>query len=153
MSDAALAAPHKPGLLTRIAYGVGGAAGGIKNNGFEYVLLLFYSQVLGLPAVLVVLAMGIALVLDAISDPVVGYWSDNWRSKYGRRHPFMYATLVPVAIAPQPDGRWVVIVRDGDGGISWSIFNAEGEIVPASQIETTWVIWALVTSPEGIYTR
>ena len=53
--------------------------------------------------------------------------------------------LVPVAIAPQPDGRWVVIVRDGDGGISWSIFNAEGEIVPASQIETTWVIWALVT--------
>ncbi len=99
MSDAALAAPHKPGLLTRIAYGVGGAAGGIKNNGFEYVLLLFYSQVLGLPAVLVVLAMGIALVLDAISDPVVGYWSDNWRSKYGRRHPFMYATLVPVAIA------------------------------------------------------
>lgn len=99
MSDAALAAPRKPGLLTRIAYGIGGAAGGIKNNGFEYVLLLFYSQVLGLPAVLVVLAMGIALVLDAVSDPVVGYWSDNWRSKYGRRHPFMYATLVPVAIA------------------------------------------------------
>lgn len=92
-------AHRKPGLLTRIAYGIGGAAGGIKNNGFEYVLLLFYSQVLGLPAVLVVLAMGIALVLDAISDPVVGYWSDNWRSKYGRRHPFMYATLVPVAIA------------------------------------------------------
>lgn len=99
MTDAALKAHRMPGLLTRIAYGIGGAAGGIKNNGFEYVLLLFYSQVLGLPAFLVVTAMGIALVLDAISDPVVGYWSDNWRSKFGRRHPFMYATLIPVAIA------------------------------------------------------
>ena len=34
-------AHRKPGLLTRVAYGIGGAAGGIKNNGFEYVLLLF----------------------------------------------------------------------------------------------------------------
>ncbi|MDJ0921304.1 MAG: MFS transporter [Henriciella sp.] len=90
---------RKPGLLTRLAYGVGGAAGGIKNNGFEYVLLLFYSQVLGLPAFLVVLAMGIALVLDAVSDPVVGYWSDNLKSRFGRRHPFIYVALIPVAIA------------------------------------------------------
>ena len=99
MSETIAAAPRKPSFLTRVAYGVGGAAGGIKNNGFEYVLLLFYSQVLGLPAFLVVMAMGIALVLDAISDPVVGYWSDNWRSKFGRRHPFMYTALLPVAIA------------------------------------------------------
>jgi len=99
MFEPETAAPRKPGLLTRIAYGIGGAAGGIKNNGFESVSFLFCSPVLGLPAVLVVLAMGSALTLDAVSDLVVGYWSDNWRSKFGRRHPFMYATLVPVAIA------------------------------------------------------
>ena len=83
MSDAATAAPHTPGLLTRIAYGIGGAAGGIKNNGFDYVLLLFYSQVLGLSAVMVAAALWIALIFDAVSDPVVGYWSDNLKSKYG----------------------------------------------------------------------
>jgi len=99
MSETTTLSARKPSVLTRIAYGIGGAAGGIKNNGFEYVLLLFYSQVLGLPAFLVVLAMGIALVLDAVSDPIVGYWSDNLRSRFGRRHPFMYATLFPVAIA------------------------------------------------------
>ncbi len=98
MSDTATATPHSPGLLTRIAYGVGGAAGGIKNNGFDYVLLLFYSQVLGLSAVLVAAALWIALIFDAVSDPVVGYWSDNLQSKYGRRHPFMYAAMVPIAI-------------------------------------------------------
>ena len=90
--------PHKPGLLTRIAYGVGGAAGGIKNNGFDYVLLLFYSQVLGLDAVLVAAALWIALLFDAFSDPLVGYWSDNLTSKYGRRHPFIYAALLPISI-------------------------------------------------------
>ncbi|MEQ9314529.1 MAG: MFS transporter [Henriciella sp.] len=94
-----MSATGKPSLATRLAYGVGGAAGGIKNNGFEYVLLLFYSQILGLQAVLVAAALWIALLIDAVSDPVVGYWSDNLRTKWGRRHPLMYAAMVPVALA------------------------------------------------------
>lgn len=89
---------QKPSLLTRLSYGVGGAAGGIKNNGFDYVLLLFYSQVLGLPAVMVALALWIALVVDAVSDPMVGYWSDNLRTRWGRRHPFMYIALIPIGL-------------------------------------------------------
>lgn len=98
MSDMVTAQPQTPGLFTRIAYGVGGAAGGIKNNGFDYVLLLFYSQVLGLSAVLVAAALWIALIFDAVSDPVVGYWSDNLKSKYGRRHPFMYVAMIPISV-------------------------------------------------------
>lgn len=98
MTETTQVALRKPGILTRIAYGIGGAAGGIKNNGFDYVLLLFYSQVLGLSAVLVAAALWIALIFDAVSDPVVGYWSDNLKSKIGRRHPFMYAAMVPVAL-------------------------------------------------------
>ena len=89
----------KPNLLTRISFGIGGAAEGIKNNGFDYVLLFFYSNILGVDAGLVGLALLFALVIDAISDPVVGYWSDNLRTRIGRRHPFMYAALIPVAIS------------------------------------------------------
>ena len=89
----------KPGLLTRIAYGIGGAASGVKNNGFEYFLLLYYSQVLGVDASMVATALFLALVVDAVSDPVVGYWSDNVRTRFGRRHPFMYAAMFPLAIA------------------------------------------------------
>lgn len=88
----------KPSLLTRLAFGIGGAADGIKNNGFEYALLFFYSNILGVDAGLVALALLFALVIDAVSDPVVGYWSDNLRTKFGRRHPFMYGALIPVAI-------------------------------------------------------
>lgn len=43
------------------------------------------------------LALTIALVIDAFADVIVGYWSDNFRSRFGRRHLFMYASAVPVA--------------------------------------------------------
>jgi Na+/melibiose symporter-like transporter len=82
---------------TKLAYGFGSVAYGVKDNGFSYFLLLFYSQVIGLDARLVGLALTIALMFDAVIDVVVGYWSDNFRSKWGRRHVFMYASAIPVA--------------------------------------------------------
>lgn len=90
---------QKLGLGLKCAYGFGSAAYGVKNNGFDYFLLLFYSQVIGLDARLVGIAITTALVIDAISDPIVGYWSDNLRSKLGRRHPFMYVSAIPVALS------------------------------------------------------
>jgi len=83
----------------RWLYGFGSAAYGVKDNGFSFFLMIFYSQVLGLPATLAGLAIMIALIFDAISDPLVGYWSDNTHSRLGRRHPFMYASAVPVAVS------------------------------------------------------
>jgi Na+/melibiose symporter-like transporter len=85
-------------LGTKLAYGFGAVAFGVKNNGFDYFLLLFYSQVMGVDAPLVGLALLIALLFDAFSDPIVGYMSDNTHSRWGRRHPWMYASAVPVAI-------------------------------------------------------
>jgi Na+/melibiose symporter-like transporter len=97
-SAVATSSAHRPSLATRLAYGLGAGAYGIKDGGFSYFLLIFYSQVIGVDARLVGLALTIALVLDAISDPIVGYWSDNLRSRWGRRHPFLYASALPTAI-------------------------------------------------------
>lgn len=98
-TPATAAAPAKATLpfWTKIAYGIGSVAYGVKDNGFSFFLLIFYSQVIGVDARLVGLAITIALIVDAVTDPVVGYWSDNFRSKWGRRHPFMYASAIPVA--------------------------------------------------------
>jgi Na+/melibiose symporter-like transporter len=84
-------------LASKLAYGFGAVAYGVKDGGFAYFLLLFYSQVIGVDAGAVGLAITLALILDAISDPIVGYWSDNLHSKWGRRHPFLYASAIPVA--------------------------------------------------------
>ncbi len=97
MAAAAAEHPDKPGLGTRIAYGFGAGAYGVKDGGFSYFLLLFYSQVIGVDARLVGLAITIALAIDAVADPIIGYWSDNLRSRWGRRHPFLYASALPTA--------------------------------------------------------
>lgn len=86
------------GFWTRAAYGFGSVAYGVKDNGFNYFLLFFYSQVLGAPASLTGTVIFVALIFDAISDPIVGQVSDRLHSRWGRRHPFMYASAVPVAI-------------------------------------------------------
>ena len=85
-------------FTTKFFYGFGSIAYGIKDNGFSTLLLLFYNQVVGLPANLVGLALMIALILDAFIDPVVGHISDGTRTRWGRRHPFMYAAALPIGV-------------------------------------------------------
>lgn len=99
MTDQALAAAGARRLSpsTRLFYGTGAVAFGVKDNGFSYFLQFFYAQVVGLPAATVGLAIMAALVIDAFFDPIIGQWSDNTRSTWGRRHPFMYAAALPVA--------------------------------------------------------
>jgi len=87
------------GLDTKLFYGVGSVAFGVKDQGFSYLLLIFYNQVVGLPAQVVGAAIMVALLFDAFLDPIVGQASDNLRSRWGRRHPFMYAAAVPVALS------------------------------------------------------
>ena len=62
-------------------------------------LFIYYNQVLGLSGTLTGLGLGIAVIFDAVSDPVAGSWSDGLRSqRWGRRHPFMLLSIVPTAL-------------------------------------------------------
>ena len=79
-------------------YGLGQAAEGIKTATFAIFLIFYYNQVLGLSGSLSGLAVGIALLLDAVTDPLVGSLSDRWKSRMGRRHPFMYAAIIPFCL-------------------------------------------------------
>ena len=81
--------------VTRLTYGSGGAAYGIFFNS-HYFVLMYYSQVLGLDAGLAGLAVAIGLVADAITDPLVGYLSDNTHSRWGRRHPWLIGSILPL---------------------------------------------------------
>ncbi|MEJ0028801.1 MAG: MFS transporter [Rhizomicrobium sp.] len=84
-------------FLTKALYGSGTVAFGVKDQGFGALLMLFYNQVVGLPAVWVGTAIMIAMVADAAIDPILGQLSDGTRSRWGRRHPFMYAAALPAA--------------------------------------------------------
>jgi Na+/melibiose symporter-like transporter len=86
-------------MKTKLAFGVGAAAEAAISIAFNTWNFLFYNNVLGLSGTLCGLAVTIALVFDAISDPVVGSISDRWKSKLGRRHPFLYFAALPLGVS------------------------------------------------------
>lgn len=82
----------------RTAYGIGAMADGIKNAAFSTYLLLYFNQVLGVPAGIVSTAIALTLAVDAVVDPLIGRVSDLTRSRLGRRHPFIFGAAVPTAL-------------------------------------------------------
>ena len=93
----------------KFQYSVGAIANGIKNDMFTFFLLFFYSRVIGLDPLLASLAIGAALIVDSITDPLMGTISDRTNTKLGRRHPYMLVSFIPVSIfyillfTPKPD--------------------------------------------------
>ena len=85
-------------LKTKIIYALGEMPGSHMNSAIGAFLALYYNQILGVSASTISIAMGLALFLDAVSDPVVGTYSDNFKSNLGRRHPLMYAAALPLGI-------------------------------------------------------
>ena len=80
------------------SYAIGNVPFSVKDAAYINFVVFYYTQVQGLSGTLTGLAMFIALTWDAISDPIVGSWSDNLRSRWGRRHPLMMAGALPTAI-------------------------------------------------------
>lgn len=112
--------PLTPGL--KISYGLGSTAEAVAITATSSFLLLFYNQVRGLPAAHVGMALAAGLFVNAVFDPMVGSWSDRTRSRWGRRHPFMFASILPAA------------------GLFWLVFN------PPDIGEAGQLVWLAVTN-------
>ncbi len=92
--------PHTVPFKSRLAFGVGASAEYLSLYSLSVLGLIFYNQVMGLGVLLAGLVPTIALLFDAVSDPLFGSFSDRFRSKrLGRRHPFMFVAPVPIAIS------------------------------------------------------
>jgi Na+/melibiose symporter-like transporter len=82
----------------KLWYAAGQAGQSITDFGFGTLLFIYYNQVLGLSGSYTGLGVAIALFFDALVDPAVGSWSDGFQSKWGRRHLFMAAAIVPLGL-------------------------------------------------------
>jgi len=85
-------------FATKFSQGIGAVPDTVKNWAFNTFVLLFYNQILGVDALMVSTALGIAIVFDAVTDPMVGSLSDNLKTRWGRRHPLMLLASVPLGI-------------------------------------------------------
>lgn len=89
----------KLSFSTKLYQGIGAIPDTVKNWVFNTFVLLFYNQVLGVDAVWVSIALAIAIVFDAITDPLVASYSDNLSTRWGRRHPLMLSSSLPLGAA------------------------------------------------------
>jgi GPH family glycoside/pentoside/hexuronide:cation symporter len=84
-----------------VGYSVGECANSIIMNSLFGYAMLYYTDALGLRHAEAGIAMAVAVFWDAITDPVMGHVSDNTKSRFGRRHPYMLwgglATIVTYA--------------------------------------------------------
>jgi len=88
----------RPPILVKLAYSLGQAA---QTGGFDTAMgfiFFYYAAVLGLSGALVGAALAVSLAFDALVDPFVGSWSDNLKSRLGRRLPLMLVSAPFVAV-------------------------------------------------------
>jgi GPH family glycoside/pentoside/hexuronide:cation symporter len=87
--------PHVPGvkrvaLQTKVMWGTGGLADNFMFNTMTALGTLVYVNHFKLTPALAGLALGLPRIFDALTDPWIGNLSDNTKSRFGRRRPFMF---------------------------------------------------------------
>jgi len=96
----AAASTPRLGFGTKAAYGLGSVAQAVAGVALSQAMINFFLvRVVGLQPAIVGLVILTSLAIDAVFDPVIGRISDTVRSPWGRRHPFMYASALPIALA------------------------------------------------------
>jgi GPH family glycoside/pentoside/hexuronide:cation symporter len=91
-----------------LSYAIGEGVTSITLGGISNFALLYYTSVLGLGAGMAGLALSLSLFLDAFMDPVMGHISDNTRSRWGRRLP--YILVGGLLLAPAFFWIWILPV-------------------------------------------
>lgn len=88
--------PQKINFWVKLGYSFGNFGESIAYNLFYLFFMLFLTAVAGIdPAVAGTISL-IAVLWDAVTDPFIGYWSDNLKGNQGRRRPFLLRFCVPL---------------------------------------------------------
>lgn len=114
MPDPIPTAPNTGRRLPRLSvlfYALGQNAEGIQSAAFHTFLLFYYQQVIGVSGTLTGIALAIALLADALTDPIAGSISDRTQTRFGRRHPFIVGSTLPLAAS-------FILLFNPPGGIS-----------------------------------
>ena len=97
--DNSLTAPEdRIPLKEKVCYGIGGLmdGGGVA---LMSCILLKYMTTMGISIGVASTIMMLSKLWDAITDPVMGFISDNTRGRFGRRKPYMFAGGISIIIA------------------------------------------------------
>ena len=85
-------------FLQKTIYGSGALADGMATAVLGF-LFFYMTAVCGLSGAMAGASFVIALLIDSIADPLIGSFSDNTSTLFGRRHPWMLAAALPLALS------------------------------------------------------
>lgn len=77
-------------LVSMLIYGLGECASSLVMNSVFAFAMLYYTKALRLDPSWAGVAMSVSVFWEAITEPVMGHISDNTRSRWGRRHSYMF---------------------------------------------------------------
>ena len=108
----------------KLAYGCGAFMDGGGVALMSCVMLKYMEYGLGIPIATASTLMMISKIWDAITDPLMGFISDNTRGRYGRRKPYMFVggilLLVGIFLLFLPVTEWGIIAADNIPGlVAW----------------------------------
>lgn len=84
----------------KIAYGLGDMGNGLSMQIVGSYLIFFMSVILHIPGTIIGFALGLSIIWDALTDPIMGYISDHTQSKrFGRRHLYLLIGMIGVPIS------------------------------------------------------
>jgi len=90
---------NKINKKTKFAYGIGNLGYGTISQTMSNFIMFFGTSVLGISGTLVGIAVALSAFWDGLSDPMIGYFSDRYKSKiFGRRLGFMLVATFGMAI-------------------------------------------------------
>lgn len=79
-------------------YGVATIADAAPYSFVTVYSIVFFTTVAGLSAETAGMISAVTIILNGIAEMSLGYISDNWNSKYGRRRPFLIFAVVPLGV-------------------------------------------------------
>jgi glycoside/pentoside/hexuronide:cation symporter, GPH family len=89
---------QKLNLKTKLAYGAGDLGPAITANIAIFYMMIFFTNVAGIPAGLAGSILMVGKIWDAVNDPVVGLLTDKTKSRWGRRLPWLFYGAIPFGI-------------------------------------------------------
>jgi GPH family glycoside/pentoside/hexuronide:cation symporter len=86
-------------LKVKLGFGVCDLGGNLFFTVVAFLLLNYLTDTVGISAGIAGIIIMIGKIWDAVTDPVVGYISDNTRTRWGRRRPFIFWGAFPLFVA------------------------------------------------------
>jgi GPH family glycoside/pentoside/hexuronide:cation symporter len=83
----------------RLYFGAGGAADTLMSNLISYLWTPVYVVAMGLDPAVIGLVMALPRLYDAFTDVIMGNISDNTRSRFGRRRPYIFFGSLATGLA------------------------------------------------------